>query len=296
MPHSSHRRYQCVVECDPGPDWVIFAKKAPRSEYQNMTRLYEANDPRIRAVVPRPLGYVADIQYLLLEHVEGRTMMNFLVMDCLGLGALTRDAGLDCLRESAVALARLQNALPSEATVYYSDRRLAELEIELEETGYFATADLDRLRLELTRLRPTIARIPAILSHGEFGPRNIIVQDGGELALIDWPHFAVHNLYYDAHMFLNSLLGLARVFPWARRRLDKMATEFRQAYSTECDLVPDPGAFEDAGLVNRLELLLRSHRRLRNARNRRVLRRAESFIQFQKGRILRAVSDGTPGF
>lgn len=290
LPHSSHRRYRCAVRCTGIPEFVVFAKKAPAREHENMTRLYDTGDPQILAIVPRPLGYLPEIQYLLLEHVEGRTLMNVLMTDCLGAGVLLATPATEAVRQSGRSLARLQNALPAESTVYYDDERLAALDGELSATPYFAAQDLDRLRRTLDHIRPSIDGTPAVIAHGEFGPRNIIVRDSDQLALIDWPHLEVHNLFYDANLFLSSLLGLARVFPWAKRRLDGMSESFRDAYLTASERVSDPEMFDDMRLVNMLEILLRSHRRLRNARNSRVLRRAKSFIRYQKKSILQAMS------
>jgi len=296
LPQSSHRRYHCLVDFDDGaPPVSLFAKKAPPVEYENLLWLQDLNDPRIEAVAPRPFDYLPEIQYLLMEFVDGVPLMNRLAADCLGVSRWNGGSAGEVLRRSAAGLAQLHNAFGSDGEPFYDDRRLEKLATQLEQTGYFTSSDLARVDRNLLRTREALLQVPAVSSHGEFGPRNIILRDDQGISFIDWPHLMQHNLFYDVSLFLHSLLGLSRVFPWSKRRLKGLTNEFRTAYLVESELATDPELFEASRLVNMIEILLRSHHRLRSARNRRVRMRATSYIRHQQRNVLAFLVKSDPG-
>lgn len=147
-------------------------------------RLEEVGDPRFVAV--RPLGVLPESTALVMEELDGRPLHRLLAQRLLRRRSSTRP------RAVASAAGRLLRVLhdtpPSGQAVRQG--RPAELVAAFEAFGeHLASAGIRRLEPVVAAGADAAASLPdplpTVISHGDFAPRNLLVDRAGRLALID---------------------------------------------------------------------------------------------------------------
>lgn len=184
-------------------------------------RVYPGDDDAEKAEREAAIQrFVADQGYpaprpLLLETDERHLGRPFMIMErSAGLPLLERVAGnpiaslraADTLADAQVALHRLPVEgcpLPSDGPLI--ERYLSDLSAAATRFGLTLTGEMQQGFAWLKSNKDIVIEEETSLCHGDFHPLNLLVDDEGGLALIDWPGAMLGDRHYDV---ANSLIIL----------------------------------------------------------------------------------------
>jgi len=288
LPHTSHRRYKCIVVAIDGNNQkrqaIFFGKRAPEIEYDNMNLIRSYLNG---ITIPRPLEYIEKYNILLMENITGTSLWTLVVSYCLPIVRhFTKSRVRWAITKVALELARLHNSTIGEIRPYYDRSRLRAVKEELREVGCFEERDYERILVAIEKLSGYLDRVPTVLAHCEFGPRNVMVSKKG-ITIIDCPHLREHNVFYDSSLFIYSLKRIGCTIPWAKSYGDDLLQLFTSKYLQFLAIPCAHELFEKSRVINLAEIVINFSTRLSKIRSKRTLVRARKFVEEIKLELLK---------
>jgi aminoglycoside phosphotransferase (APT) family kinase protein len=186
-----------AVTADPAPDAVDRPRLMPltepserlRLEFEALrsidARLADLGDPRFAAV--RPLGILPLSSALVMEAFAGQPLHRLLVRGSFGRAAELRPSSL---ARAAGRWLRILHDTPTSTQPIRQGTRQELVDAFTAFGAYLAEARGSRdlgpvIEAGIGAVGQLSDRLPTVISHGDFAPRNILVDGSGRLAVID---------------------------------------------------------------------------------------------------------------
>lgn len=198
----------------PHPEWAQDDVDNPitaRDEFAALGRLdRHFRELGVASRVPAPVAFLPEVDALVMEHVEGRT-----IKDLLHYGSLRHPRTLLDGLAAAGTFLRHVHALETLPPVEVSLREEAErvLAVAEEKLHPLGLALPHRVRRRLEQFPAVTVTSPQVWLYGDFGPSNILLERDGSTVGLDMALTTVGHREDDLVRFVALVSGMIRLAP-----------------------------------------------------------------------------------